>query len=483
MLTNLAADVWKIDRVTTLNIVVGRNGSGKSRLFRGLAALAGQQDYHLRYLSPERAGTFTPEAGIENTARQNSRWIEESRMKNQATNFKQASANRLRDLAWRFGLRVQTDVELRKATEKTFNTEILSKINGMLANIAVEVDSDQGITFRTLDGSVVDSESISSGESEVLALATEVLHFFGSCGPAKNNVLLLDEPDVHLHPDLQARLARFLVGELMELAPQTGERTIICVATHSTPLICELARFPGCSIGTKTFASETVQQRPISDQLRKLAPFFGHPLSQCINSDVPLIVEGEDDERVWQQAASTATGRLKLFPCLADTVTEQTEVERACDAMLSGIYDTPHAISIRDGDGTRDSLPPIGCVQRFRLKCYAVENLLVTDDVLTACGKDWGSFVAVGKAWYGGNATHPRAGLFNELLDSSDRLRDTKIKDIRQLIVAALESNKPWTTLVGQVLGRVSDASDKVAEHGIVNYVGLPALRAVGLVT
>lgn len=483
MLNQLAANDWKIEKVTALNIIVGRNGSGKSRILRGLTALSGQQEYQLRYLSPERAGTFLPEAGIENTVRQNKRWIEESRIKNQVGNFKPASAHRLKELAWQFGARVQNDIALRNATEKTFKTEVLAKINRMLANIAVDLGSDQSFIFKTFDGTVVDSESLSSGESEVLALASETLHFFGSCAPEKINVLLLDEPDVHLHPDLQARFARFLVGELCELQQSVKDNTIVCIATHSTPLICELSRFSGCSIGTKSFASNTVAQQPISDQLRKLAPFFGHPLSQCINDDVPLIVEGEDDERVWQQAASTAQGRLKLFPCIAGTVSVQSELEEACSLMLAGIYDAPRAISIRDGDGIRDDLPEVGCVKRFRLKCYAIENLLVTDEVLNACRKDWASFVAVGKAWCAANPGHLQVGKFRSLLDSKDRLRDTKIKDIRQLIVGALESSKPWTTLVGQALGRVSNSSNHNGEHGIVEYVGLPALQAVGIVS
>jgi energy-coupling factor transporter ATP-binding protein EcfA2 len=483
MLTQLSAGEWKLDHITPLNIILGRNGSGKSRLLRGLAALGGQGGYQLRYLSPERAGTFMADAGVENTVRQNKTWVEDNRKQNQVGNFKPASATRLKELSYRFGVRVQTDMALRQATEKTFETEVLAKINGMLTNVAISMDRDQSFIFTTQDGATIDSASISSGESEVLALATEVLHFLDSCVSDKTNVLLLDEPDVHLHPDLQARLARFLIAELNELDPSIYEKTIVCIATHSTPLICELARFSGCSIGTKSFTSTAVVQNPISEQLRKLAPFFGHPLSQCISDDVPLIVEGEDDERVWQQAASTAQGRLKLFPCLAGTVTEQTEVETACDQMLSGLYDTPRAISIRDGDGIRANLNAVGCVQRFRLKCYAIENLLVTDEVLATCRKDWASFVAAGKVWCAANAGHSHVAQFNVLLDSNDRLRDKKIKDIRQLIVGALDSNKPWTTLIGQVLGGINNSSARTSEHGIVEYVGLPALVAVGLVT
>ncbi|MFZ5500605.1 MAG: hypothetical protein ACOY58_01655, partial [Candidatus Micrarchaeota archaeon] len=56
--------------------------------------------------------------------------------------------------------------------------------------------------------------------------------------------------------------------------------------------------------------------RAISDLYRKILPVFGaHPLSNVFNRAPILLVEGEDDERIWQQAVRTARGRLKLFPC------------------------------------------------------------------------------------------------------------------------------------------------------------------------
>src|ERR1700730_13539141 len=320
--------------MTTLNIVVGRNGSGKSRFFRLLSNLRNQAGYLVRYISPERAGSFLPDANIENATRSNKGWVEDQRIQNQAGNFKPASAIRLRELAMRFAVRVETDRALRSDLDRTFVTEQLSKINRMLSDVVVEREGAQDFVFKTVDGVTVTPAELSSGESEILSLATEVLHFFESCESDKINVLLLDEPDVHLHPDLQARFARFLSHELDTLVPGVRERTAVCVATHSTPLICELALHSGCSIGTKDFTSNSVAQRPAVDQLRKLAPFFGHPLSKCISDDVPVILEGDDDDRIWQQAARTAQGRLKIFPCLSTGVPQQAELESSCDSLM-----------------------------------------------------------------------------------------------------------------------------------------------------
>lgn len=469
-----------LSNIGNLNIIVGRNGSGKSRFLRMLSQLRDQAGFFVRYVSPERAGSFEPDAGIENTARNNKNWIEDQRGRNQASNFKQASASRLKELAMRFAVRVESDASLRSDLTKTFITEQLAKINSMLSNVIIDREGAQEFYFMTIDGVRIRAEDLSSGESEVLSLATEILHFFDVCQPDKINVLLLDEPDVHLHPDLQSRLARFLIRELTGVPPQLQERVVVCVATHSTPLICELALHLGCTIGTKDFASDAVVQRTVADQLKKLAPFFGHPLSKSISDDVPLILEGEDDERVWQQAARTAQGRLRVFPTLATSVQHQAELESFCASLLSAIYDHASAISIRDGDGIRGTLNSIGCVSRFRLQCYAIENLLLTDDVLTALNSDWPTLVQRINEWCASNSTHKDVAVLSALAASQDRFRDTKIKEIRQLIPAILGSSKPWEVHVGQTLGRINAATPRGA-NSIVDYVGVDALRAVAL--
>lgn len=467
---------------THINLIVGRNGSGKSQFLRAFSSLKDHNDYFVRYVSPERAGTFEYEPQFELNEQNSKDWVEGQRQKNQADGFKRASANKLRDLASRFAGRMETDHALRADFSKTFVTEQLSKINSMLTNIVVERNGGQKFVFKTQNGDVVPAAAISSGESEIVALATEVLHFFELCSPDKTNLLLLDEPDVHLHPDLQARFARFLIGEVDALKEDLKAGTLVCIATHSVPLICQLSRSADCSIGTKEFDKKTVTQKPVSQQLKKMAPFFGHPLSQSISDDVPVLLEGEDDERLWLQAARTAKGRLKLFPCLATSVDEQGKLEMFVDDILRAIYDNPSALSIRDGDGIRDSLPQIGCVRRFRLQCYAIENLLVTDEVLTSLGTDWDGFVNQGRAWSAANPEHQYGKEFSDLLSAKNRGRDIKIKNLRQLIPGILKSNKPWEVVIGQVVGMIDNTTNANSETGIIDFIGRDALVAVGLI-
>lgn len=151
------------------------------------------------------------------------------------------------------------------------------------------------------------------------------------------------------------------------------------------------------SIGTKNFEVNTVELKPASTELRKIAPFFGHPLPLSLSDDAPLILEGEDDERVWQQAARTSQGQIKVFPVLAGSVDQQGELEIFCINLLSTLYDNPVAFSLRDGDGIVEQplghRPPLA---RYRLQCYAIENALLTDSCIGVMGTTWE--VVVGQA-------------------------------------------------------------------------------------
>ena len=117
--------------------------------------------------------------------------------------------------------------------------------------------------------------------------------FFEECSVDKVNALFLDEPDVHLHPDLQARLARFLINELDNLNEEIKARTFVCLATHSTSLLTELALSNISSIGTKYSGSLVVKQIPVSNKFTNLAPFFGHPLSRYINYEAPSLLKAK----------------------------------------------------------------------------------------------------------------------------------------------------------------------------------------------
>ena len=152
----------------------------------------------------------------------------------------------------------------------------------------------------------------------MLSLAIEVLSF---CQQAKHSehrsqrkILLLDEPDVHLHPDLQHRLIKLV-------SKATKENDIVTlITTHSTAVLGALDEAGDHVAFMIANASTDLLFRPISQHLKDVIPVFGaHPLTNVFNRMPILLVEGEDDVRIWQQAVRSSGGDLPSFfgPVLA----------------------------------------------------------------------------------------------------------------------------------------------------------------------
>lgn len=98
-------------------------------------------------------------------------------------------------------------------------------------------------------------------------------------------VVLLDEPDVFLHPDLQRRLARTLFA--------TGQQTIL--ATHSVEMLAEAE--PGSAVWIDR--SRRRAERPKGDGSlalmgRRLGSGYELGVGRALRSRVALFVEGDD---------------------------------------------------------------------------------------------------------------------------------------------------------------------------------------------
>ncbi len=476
-----------ISGLTNVNVIVGKNGAGKSQFLRQLnKGLSGFAGFRVSYISPERTGTFDFEPQID-TNIQNVAWLQSQRLKNQGDNFKQISESYLRRLESLFLQTMEKDRVTRLDLTKTFQSVYLEKLNAMLMNVRIVPHSDGrvGFAFENMNGDPVPSKELSSGESEAIALGTEVMYFFATLDRTVTNVLLLDEPDVHMHADLQARFGRFLIGEFLRTDCDPRESTLIVTATHSTPLICALAGSSMTSLGTKHFGLDVVEQRSANAGLRKSLPFFGHPLSLVINGDPLLIMEGEDDERVWSQAARSSQGRIRLFPCLSETVDKQTELETYCAELLTALYDQPVAYSVRDADGSGGgTLANVGPIKRFKLNCYAIENALVSDDCLTASGSSWPDFQSKGASWAAANTTHPAKDELLGLIGSTDRCQNKKLKLVRNVIPEILGTKKPWEVIIGRSIAALNGSPPAtVPAHSLTAYLGIAFLTSIGVFT
>ena len=96
--------------------------------------------------------------------------------------------------------------------------------------------------MRSVDQSQVGSiDELSSGEAQLLTIGLDVLTMGAIWEIAERDkrLILIDEPDAHIHPDLQVRFSDFLVQAARQYRLQ------ILVATHSTTFMAALGQFGG----------------------------------------------------------------------------------------------------------------------------------------------------------------------------------------------------------------------------------------------
>jgi len=233
-LENIAGFTFRsLDRI---NVLLGKNGCGKSYLLRQIEkALRGRAEYGIvKYFSPERGGLPQYEANIEQNVSANPNWLSETRRQNQTPQFRQQSAAQFRRLETLFLRELERTPELRSDPAVRFDTTV-DRINSLLDRVLIKRADPAFQIISRATGTVVQPQEISSGEAELISISVECLMFERECDPAKQNILLFDEPDVHLHPDLQSRLASF-IASLSQDTPFT-----LLIATHSTPLLAALA--------------------------------------------------------------------------------------------------------------------------------------------------------------------------------------------------------------------------------------------------
>ena len=266
--------------------------------------------------------------------------------------------------------------------------DYIDGINNLLVNVEIRVEESAFSIYGTLPTSPsnrLPADQISSGESELIALAIEILVFALDVRGDNHGLLLLDEPDVHLHPDLQAKLMRYLV-DLVKKHPFD-----VLIATHSTAVVGELSRHSDATVCFMRAPNErSLSFRPIDGIYRELLPVFGaHPLTNVFNETRTLLLEGDDDLRVWQQAVRSSNGELSVTPVSCGGLPKMRFLRRKNGQIVSAVYDDGIAYSLRDRDAQPEYIGDLPPVILMRLSCRTTENLLLSDEVLLSVGVDW----------------------------------------------------------------------------------------------
>jgi len=470
-----------IDGYDKLNVILGKNGSGKSTLLRLIDSTLQNTERCIRYITPERGGQLTFDGGVETNRASNPQWMISQRRNNRWEQFRQSSVAEFRNLETLVLRSIECDPKVR-ASDFSFDSE-LECINEVLDRVRMTRSDGAGFDVVVIEsGEEAKASDLSSGESELISLAVEILYFAYLCQQDKyaatDNWLLLDEPDVHLHPDLQHRLMALLVNSTTDINGR------VAIATHSTSILSSLCSLsPNVRVALKKFGPQELIFKEVQDSMRSILPMFGaHPLSNIFNQKPPLIVEGEDDERIWQAAVRRSEGRISVYPCVAGDIQSMNQYEIGARQIIESVYDDAIAYSLRDRDDVEtDVIDDIGTVKRFRLNCRNAENLIVTDDVLHLLGSDWTALQTDLQKWMEDNPNHSRHADVLSFQDGGWDRRNHPLKDLRMLIVGLTGSNKPWEIAVGQAVAGLKD-SDHAGEDCLKNYLGEKLVTGLGLI-
>ena len=239
-------EVFKKENWSQINLIVGPNGSGKSLLAESLVPFFKKAGYSVAYLQANR----------ELSNIQNNSWVKNENIRNRIANV----------LSGMIGKEI--------SFEKGFNGRIVPFV----------VNEKQKVEY-----------SLHKGKIHGLK---EIINLLATLYDDKNTCLFLDEPELHLYPQLQ----QFFMNEIRKVAKQNPKK-IFFIITHS-PFFIDL-RFPEELVGVVvTHVNKTPTHiENLSDEdeqlFKRFLPRFNTYHKQFFFSDNQVFVEGYTDQQMF----------------------------------------------------------------------------------------------------------------------------------------------------------------------------------------
>lgn len=440
--TLIIDDEFELPKYT---IIIGKNNSGKSWLMQELSKkidkdVPKEERSKSVYLSPERFGEFRKNPGYEADSSSTKRDRQKGRLKNQSHDFFEQAISYFNGLI----------PHLRKKTKKRGviknPQKLIDYLNGKIPKIDFRLstqEDERGYYFTINDNSEKSiPEKLSSGTMQMIALMMYVLYFLYSNEYEDDAVLVIDEPDVHIHSDLQVKFIDFIVDATK------GKKHKVVIATHSNSIIHGFLKVKDSYIATINEVDNKLDFFSLENKnLEEILPSLGaHSLSHVFNKSPLLLIEGEDDEIVWHYAIRKSTKCINFHLVEVGGLPGFKRYEEIVLRMGVSLFDNPNVYEIRDRDVKNKKLKKYECadrgfIKRSKLKCRKIENLIFSNEVLNKIG-------------------------INSWEEARERLKeDEKFKDIdrysgniegdeyRVLKLLNSRNGKSWEFLVGQAIG------------------------------
>jgi len=375
---DLGGGEWRLTELTNLVAVFGKNGSGKSRLLRAW------RDTHTassHYIIPERTGELDYQpAYLQQQVSPQSRQQESQRNFNE--NYRRQIVGRIQAYLMTRG------ASEGEAPAPCGPSELTKAMGRLLPDFELRIlpaaIPPYELRRAADEQTVTNVNQLSSGEAQLLLLGLDVLTVAAmwEITGTEARVLLIDEPDAHVHPDLLVRFADFLT----EAASTYGFQTII--ATHSPSLLAALGQFGGggASVLYLDRVGTDFKAHPFDDILRELASCLGgHALMGPLFGVPLLLVEGDDDYRIWSQVPRHHVVSFSVLPSGGQQIlSHQRALERVLNALReAGEHKAGYALVDGDkGKPAENPETPQRHIAFIQLKCRESENLFLTDEVL-----------------------------------------------------------------------------------------------------
>ena len=435
---------WNLQNLTQFTILFGKNGSGKSVLLRYWRNLD-SENFH--YISPERAGQmeFTPGLmGHIQTGEQRSQRSQQ----NQSLDYRQSVITR-----------IGTFLSARGAVDNPVGmvrpSEIAGRLSEFMPDFTIKIMGRTPYSELTREstGEIINNvNQLSSGEAQLLSLGIDILTTVATwhAEGRKKNLLLIDEPDAHVHPDLQVRFAEFVVKLAKDYSIQ------VVIATHSTTTLSAIGRIApdDTSIVYMEFAKSEFLAKSFSKVLLTLtACLGGHLLMGPLMGSPLLLVEGDDDARIWSQVPRHHVVDFAVIPCGGDEIKEyQKTLEQIFSSLLEPA-DSLIGFALLDGDKklpVQNEQNPQNFIEFIKLNCHEAENLFLTDEVLADLDLTWGQAIDLIK--YEASVYGQKESLLASVDDWDRQTHDLKVV-INEVANILDDKSVPWTVRVGKRIG------------------------------
>ncbi len=466
-IAQLGGGQWIMKNLTEITIIFGRNGSGKSVMLRSWRDNSLE---NVHYVTPERTGEMDLQPQY-------------MREELEASGRKNASSrNYMPEYRRRIVARIQayfmTRGNYRGEDKAPGSPQHIEKfVSGLLTDFNLVVTGIAALPYELkrvdTDEIIKNVDQLSSGEAQLVTIGLDILTIASiwEVNGQTHRIILIDEPDAHIHPDLQVRFADFLfqIAEHFELQ--------VVVATHSTSLLAAVGQFGGEKASVVYLNRKNTEYKAQNFgtvQKELSACLGGHVLMGPLFGSPILLVEGDDDYRIWSQVPRHHIVNLAVIPSNGDEIKHYQKTLESIFSSLRENDEVPCGFALIDGDKSLPT-PTSHNLQKnikfIQLACHESENLYLSDEVLSDMGLTWEE--AKVKIELSAN----KFGEEKKVRLSSVKTWDRQDHDIKEIINQIAEIIDPksvqWTLRVGKVIGKAKPQGQ------LADFLGPDVLNAL----